>query len=538
MESGVASIRKITALTILLLCAVFFSPSQAIGNGEEKDGKKVIKVAGDNNFPPFEFLQNGTYQGFNVDILNSVSIETGVTFEFHPMPWNEALKALENGQVDAIQGMKYSRERAKLYEFSEPYFTSAQGIFVRKQNFSIFSPRDLAGHKVSVQRGDISGEVLRHVNKAHIIRVENQAEALRLLLDGEVDAFVGNQITGQYVLQHSSRYDEIKIVGDPIDPTDYCLVVLKQNKDLLETINEGIRQIKRNGTYKKIERKWFGAYIYPPSFPIEEMLTYIFTGVVILFGILLLILWWNFTLKRELRKRIEDYKKTMDELARKDRLQSLGQLVAGIAHEIRNPITTILSYSQMLPQKYDNPEYREFFSEHVTEEVRRLNRLINDLLDFARLKPPERTAFNLLHLVQAVHLYFHPIIKEKGLQVHLDVPPSLYLWADPQQIKQVMINVFKNAIDAMNSGGSLAISAKWREKFVEITIEDSGEGIEPDDLTRVFEPFFTRKPGGVGLGLSICYRLMEENSGTIEIRSKKGEGTSVLLTLPSAGENT
>ncbi|MFY0546203.1 transporter substrate-binding domain-containing protein [Brevibacillus sp. H7] len=498
----------------------------------------MIKVAGDNSFPPFEFLQNGTYQGFNVDILNSVSIETGVSFEFHPMPWNEALQALEKGEVDAIQGMKYSRERAKIYEFSLPYFTSAQGIFVRKQNYSIFSPRDLADHKISVQRGDISGEVLRHVNKVQMFQVENQEEAIQLLLDGQVDAFVGNQITGQYVLQRSGQYDQVKIVGEPIDPTDYGLVVLKRNKHLLKTINEGIREIKQNGTYEKIERKWFGAYIYPPSFPMREMMTYVLVGVIVVSGVLLIILWWNFTLKKELKKRIDDYKKTMDELARKDRLQSLGQLVAGIAHEIRNPITTILSYSQLLPQKYDNPEYREYFSEHVTEEVRRLNKLINDLLDFARQRPPARTEFQLLEVLKAVQLYFQPMLKEKNIQVRLDVAAPLLVWADPQQIKQVFINLLKNAIDAMNSGGTLDISAKFKQDYIEVIIRDSGEGIDPDDVSKVFEPFFTRKAEGVGLGLSICYRLMEENAGSIEVRSEKGMGTTVILQLPSAGERT
>ncbi|GAJ09384.1 unnamed protein product, partial [marine sediment metagenome] len=236
-----------------------------------------------------------------------------------------------------------------------------------------------------------------------------QEEAIQMLLEHKVDAFIGNQITGQYLLQSDGQQDKVKLVGDPISPTNYGMVVLKRNEQLLEPINAGLRKIKTNGTYPKIERKWFGEYIYPSTRNIRGMLTYFIIGLVAITCVLLIILWWNFTLKRELKKRVDTYKKTLDELARKDRMQSLGQLVAGIAHEIRNPITSILSYAQLLPTKYENKEYREFFAQHVTGEVMRLNRIVGELLDFARDKPPEKTTFAISETVQAVVLLFHQL---------------------------------------------------------------------------------------------------------------------------------
>ncbi|KRE32740.1 transporter substrate-binding domain-containing protein [Paenibacillus sp. Soil724D2] len=494
--------------------------------------RQVIRVAGDNWFPPFEFEVNGTFQGFNVDMMNALSIETGITFEFYPMPWSEALKALEAGRVDAIQGMKYSKERASLYAYSEPYFTSTQAIFVLKDNYSVFSLNDLQHRKIAVQEGDISGEALQRLPNAVVLAGENQKEAIQMLLDHKVDAFIGNQITGQYLLQSDGQQDKVKLVGDPISPTNYGMVVLKRNEQLLEPINVGLRKIKTNGTYPKIERKWFGEYIYPSPRNIRGMLTYVIIGLVAITCVLLIFLWWNFTLKKELKKRVDTYKKTLDELARKDRMQSLGQLVAGIAHEIRNPITSILSYAQLLPTKYENKEYREFFAQHVTGEVMRLNRIVGELLDFARDKPPEKTTFPIGETVQAVVLLFHQLLEKQRIVVQLEVPESCAVWADAQQIKQVLINLFKNAIDAMENGGKLQITAYSDGSHVMMTIEDTGEGIDPRDMANIYEPFFTRKAGGVGLGLSICYRLMAENNGGIEVESKKGTGTKVTLKLP------
>jgi signal transduction histidine kinase len=491
-----------------------------------------LRIAGDNRFPPFEFESNGTYQGFDVDMMNALSIETGITFELYPMPWSEALKALESGRVDAIQGMKYSGERADKYSFSEPYFTSTQSIFVLKDNYSVFSLADLQHRSISMQEGDITGEVLRKVPNARMIAAENQEEAIRLLIDRKVDAFVGNQITGQYVLQTTGQHELVKLVGDPISPTDYGMVVLKGNERLLEPLNEAIRTLKKNGTYRKIERKWLGEYIYPAASRLRGVLTAVLAGLVIITAALLLIVWWNIALKRELRRRINDYKRTMDELARKDRLQSLGQMVAGIAHEIRNPITSILSYSQLLPIKYDNPQYREFFAKHVTDEVMRLNRIVTDLLDFARDKPPEKSVFPLSGLVESVVLYFQPIMEKKGIEMQAEVPEAYRIEADIQQMKQVLINLLKNAIEAMDAGGKVTIEAIAKQRHIRLSIRDTGSGIDPDDHSQIFNPFFTRKAGGAGLGLSICYRLVTENGGSIHLFSEKGAGTTAVVSLP------
>lgn len=635
--------------------------------------EKVIRIAGDNNFPPFEyFAQSGVFSGFNVDIMNAISIETGMRIEFIPLPWNEALEALRNGQVDAVQGMKYSPARDKLYDFSAPYFLSSQGIFVRTDNMHIFEIGDLNGRKVSIQKADIAGDLFRELQKTNFIETDSQEEAVQLLLDGKVDAFVGNRITGQYFLQKNNQQSQIKIVGDPINPTNYGVAVLPKNVQLLTEINKAILKIKQNGTYDKIERKWFGEYIMPSTLNLDRLRLFLEWGSGIGLLIVLGFLWWNRMLKKEVQRRtfqihainreleekmalleenlqfqqqllnstysfyvtltqhgriflmnrkavdfldadqhlvglpmsgtilaefipsgqVEDVlqkgstfleqeivwererdgqaqqlvirynifpitsnakeitgaiinfhdvtkQKDMEKkLESENRLRSLGQLILGIAHEIRNPLTSILTYTQLLPTKFDNPKFRNFFAQQVPSEILRLNDLVNDLLEYARPKPPHPTRFRAAELMEAVLQLCSQKAKEKKILVSLDLPTDLYIQADVNQTKQMWINVVLNAIESMDEKGKLSIRGYSEGQMAVIEVEDNGHGMTPEDKYRIFEPFFSTKAHGVGLGLSITYQLIKENGGAINLHSQPGNGTTMIICLPLPQEET
>ncbi|MGG0937610.1 transporter substrate-binding domain-containing protein [Brevibacillus centrosporus] len=628
---------------------------------------KVIRIAGDNNFPPFEYFgSSGVFSGFNVDIMNAISIETGMRIEFVPLPWNEALEALRDGQVDAIQGMKYSPARDKVYDFSNPYFLSSQGIFVRKENMHIFELGDLNGRKVSIQKGDIAIDQLRDHRLIQFIETDSQEEAVQLLLDGQVDAFVGNRITGQYFLQRNNQQGQIKIVGDPINPTDYGVAVLPKNAQLLTEINKAISKIKQNGTYDKIERKWFGEYIMPSTLNMERLRLYLEWGSGIGLLIVMGILWWNRMLKKEVKRRtaqihtinrqleekmtlleenvqfqqqllnstysfyvtlnqsgkiflmnskavhflqvkhpligmpmngtilaefipesqVDDVlregstyleqeiiweqqvdgqakqlvirynifpifnkakeitgviinfqdvtkQKDMDKkLESEHRLRSLGQLILGIAHEIRNPLTSILTYTQLLPTKFDNPKFRDFFAQQVPNEILRLNDLVNDLLEYARPKPPNPSRFRADELMETVLALCSQKIKEKNIRVTTSLPSELCIVADVNQTKQIWINIVLNAIESMDEQGKLDIRGYSEGQMGVIEVADNGHGMSPEDKYRIFEPFFSTKANGVGLGLSITYQLLKENGGTIDLTSQLGHGTTMIIRLP------
>ncbi|MBO8162804.1 MAG: transporter substrate-binding domain-containing protein [Brevibacillus sp.] len=663
MKKAVQIVGGILAALILIL---FFAADVS-----RADYQHVIRVAGDNNFPPFEYIgESGSYTGFNIDVLNAVSIETGLKIEYLPMPWNQALEALKSGRVDAVQGMKYSKNRDQVYDFSLPYFTSSQGIFVLKNNMYIYGIRDLEGRRIALQKGDIANDLLSQLERAEFVTTDSQEEAIQLLLNGEVDAFVGNRITGQYFIQKKNQQSLIKIVGEPIDPTDYGVAVMPHNQRLLEVINRGIKAIKQNGTYEKIERKWFGEYIMPSAPQLQRIMFYLKLGLAASVLIFLVVAWWNRLLKREVTRRtneiseinqkleekmrllqenvrfqqqlldstyssyvtldkdmnillvnrkavdflspseplsgrsltetvltqfipasevartlregavyeqkecrwqrtgqpgrreriirysiypifattqeitgaiinfqdITEQKELEKKVEREDRLRSLGQLMLGIAHEIRNPLMSILTYTQLLPKKFDNPKYRDFFAEQVPKEIQRLNTLVSDLLDYARPRHSHPVRFPVERMVESVLLLLKPRLKEKQIEVRTELPAGVFALADPHQIKQVLINLVMNAIDAMEPQGVLTIRARYEERLTVLEVEDNGHGLKPEELDRIFEPFHSSKPHGLGLGLSISYQLIKENNGSIDVRSEAGSGTIMTMQLPRPEE--
>jgi PAS domain S-box-containing protein len=239
------------------------------------------------------------------------------------------------------------------------------------------------------------------------------------------------------------------------------------------------------------------------------------------------------------------------QIRRSDRLASLGTLSAGMAHEIKNPLVSIKTFAQLLPERYQDSDFRETFSNLIGHEIDRIDSLVNQLLRFARPAKP---------LLKPTHVH---AVLEKSLQL---VGHRLYqkdikltrLWAadldtiraDADQLEQVFLNFFINAMDAMRRGGELTVATEvgnrpeWVTAMTEpngssrcpeilrITIRDNGEGIPPENLSHVFDPFFTTKDYGTGLGLSVVHGIVEEHGGQIEVESELSKGTAFHILLP------
>lgn len=738
-----------------------FLPAIAYSAERQPVFPRTLRIAGDNNFPPYEFLaENGAYKGFNVDLLHAVAIEMGLDIELVPMPWSEAQKALQEGRVDAIQGMKQTPDRQKVYDFSDPYLTSSQAIFVRVDNHFIIDLEDLSGNKVAVQKGDFAYDLLQPMARVRLTVTENQEEALDLLLTGKVDAFVGNRLTGLYFLGKKQAYGLVKIVGEPINPTPYGLAVRRGDQEILKVFNAGLRRIKENGTYDKIYFKWFGETIEDKAAGLRKILYFLLLAtlivVIVSFGI-----WrWNRLLRQEVKRRTRElellnqrllvqageieesnrlkeqilnsvyigivtldrngiilsanararqlvgselvgrhYRETtllaflgeedllatlqtgqefigrekevaltqepsgvaepdgasgsnhagnrsqpgvaesshhhsevnqssdesvsatsdihstghhagelnhradessrrevasqageayhgVDEsshrqlanpaglataprifrynvsplrdedgqvlgavvilrditadkliaqrLIQEDKMETVGRLVAALAHEIRNPLTALKTFAELLPVKFDKPHFREEASRHIPAEIDRLNLLISDLLDYSRPRPPQSEECRVDELVQSTLSLFTKEIRQKGITVEMNIDDDVRVRADRSQLRQVLINLILNSLAATAPGGHLRFSAKKIGPKVTLLVEDDGRGMTPEEQERAFEPFFTTKRDGIGLGLYVSYQLVKENGGEITLASWPGQGTRVTLELPGA----
>lgn len=223
-----------------------------------------------------------------------------------------------------------------------------------------------------------------------------------------------------------------------------------------------------------------------------------------------------------------------EEVQRQDRLAAVGELAAGLAHEIRNPVAAIRGAVEELRQNLHDPAIAERLASISVRESDHLNYIISEFLAFAREPRRERDAIDLEGLLEEVAaLLRRQFDGAEGLSVPVAaVPPGCRVSGDRDQLKQVFINIGKNGIEAMGGAGVLAISATHDAHSVAVVFEDEGPGIPPDQVARIFEPFYTTRDSGVGMGLAVCLRIVTSHDGTIHVASRREGGTAMTVRLP------
>jgi two-component system sensor histidine kinase HydH len=231
-----------------------------------------------------------------------------------------------------------------------------------------------------------------------------------------------------------------------------------------------------------------------------------------------------------------EVRRLKEEIARSRRLASLGNLAAGVAHEIRNPLSSIKGFATWFRERYrDNPEDRET-ADVMIREVDRLNRVITQLLEFARPLAINRVQTLLPAVIRHALKMVEGEAHKKGIALETDLSTEIGenpIPLDADRMTQVLLNLYQNAIAAMEAGGILRISlARQDERTVRITITDTGSGIPKEDLPRVFDPYSTPRSSGTGLGLAIVHKIIEAHGGEVRLESEPGQGTKVTILLP------
>ena len=624
-------------IKVALLCMVFSLASL------QASERRVISVAVDNSFPPYGYMENidgeRVFMGFNADILKAVSLATDHEIMIHPMSWESAVRALERGDVDAIAGMKYDRKREAKYDFSEGYMLNSLAIFVQKNTWDIQGLESLKGKKVAVYKNDVAYERLQEL-PLHLALTADEEEALQRLLKGEVDAVLGNRLTGEYLLQQMGRQSELKIVGGEIDRERYCLAVRK-NDPLLGVLNQGLKLIQKNGIHERLHEKWFGQSMDGKSKNYRMYLNAVLVFLLVVVIVALVLMAFNFSLKKEVRKRVKEIERIRNyqnrllnsgyggilaldaageikfanqyaeqcfslekgslagkaydetdfpkllgerdvlfpeakvkeindrhieytfrsfpvedgahetiihfrdisleyglrqELARKDKMESLGKLLASVAHELRTPLTSIKAFVEMLPQKYDNPSFREKISQLVPQEVGRLDAIVNDLLAYSNPRPRIAEPVRLKPFIDKLLAYFEHLIKQEKIAISLDIQEDVVVFSDANHLQQILINVLMNAIQALAGGENpqLSIFTQSGDETGSLSIRDNGPGMKRETVEKAFEPFYSLRPGGTGLGLFISHELASSNKITMEILSEPGAGTEIRLSFSRA----
>ncbi len=224
-------------------------------------------------------------------------------------------------------------------------------------------------------------------------------------------------------------------------------------------------------------------------------------------------------------------RKANESLRRAERLKTLGEMAAGMAHEVKNPLAAIRSSAQILAGHVTGKDAE--FAGIVVSEVDRLNQVVNEFLDYARPAPLRREPVRLSAVLDSCLKLLAPVIREKGVKVRTVYPEAeAAVSADPAQLRQMFLNLILNAVQATEGQCGIEVSVAQAGRETRARVKDNGPGIPADKLKTVLEPFYTTKPGGTGLGLPIAQRIVAEHGGRLLLESRPGEGTSATVILP------
>lgn len=221
------------------------------------------------------------------------------------------------------------------------------------------------------------------------------------------------------------------------------------------------------------------------------------------------------------------------EIARSQRLAALGNLAAGVAHEIRNPLSSIKGFATYFRERYRDNADDAGTADIMIQEVDRLNRVITQLLDFARPLELVKKSVSIKEIIRHSLKTVENQAGRKSIEIKTDLPmEDQTVMLDQDRIMQVLLNLYLNAFSAMEQGGVLSVGASLSDGMIRVEIRDTGTGIAKEDIGRIFDPYFTTRPSGTGLGLAIVHKIVEAHGGEITVSSIKGEGTTVAVYLP------
>ncbi|MBJ6749404.1 transporter substrate-binding domain-containing protein [Geomonas anaerohicana] len=564
---------RLIVAAVLSLCAVICAhPAPAAD-----PAPSLVVVGGDRSYPPYEFLdKDDKPTGYNVELTRAVARVMGLKVEIRLGAWSERRQDLVRGDVDLLEGMSFSDERAKSVDFSPPHTIVHHSIFARKGGTRHPTLADLRGKEVLVLNDGIMQEFLAAQRVgAKVIPVPTHADVLRALASGKHDYAVMAKLPGLYLIRELGL-SNLEAVGDPVSAQQYCFAVKKGNAALLARFNEGLAILKNTGEYQKIYNRWLGV-LEPPGLTWSEVFRY---GAVVVLPLILLAggaVIWSRTLRREVDTRTaeltreveerrhaeEELRNRQQQLVQADKMAALGILVSGVAHEINNPNGLILLNLPVVMEAFRDAEpiLEEYYEKNgdfefgglsysrmrealpklmqqMQEGSRRVKLIVEDLKDFARQQEPGQAAeFDLNETVQAALRLLTNLVEKSTEHFSVSLGAGIpRLNGSAQRIEQVVVNLLVNACQALPSperGIELVTWFDAETRQVIMEVRDQGTGIAPEHLPRLTDPFFTTKrdSGGTGLGLSVSSGIVKEHGGELSFSSAPGAGTTARLTF-------
>ncbi|MDD5077868.1 MAG: transporter substrate-binding domain-containing protein [Candidatus Omnitrophica bacterium] len=481
-------------------------------------------------------------QGICVDLLDKIAQKEGWKIEYLYGSWPECLERLKSGQIDLLVDIIYTDERSKLYDFTKESFISDWGEAYATRESGVRSILDIKDKIVAGVSNDMFYLEFRKLTKAFNIKCKfieagDYPGVFRMLEEGKADIGVVGRLYG-------ARYGQghgIERTAIVFSPQDSLVAAQKgKNQELLEAIDRDISLMKedKNSYYYRVIDKWLG------NAKARRFLSFLFWFSVSALGLLLLFISLSVILKTQVARRTRDLtaayaklKETQEQLIQAAKMQVVGGLASGVAHEVKNPLTIIIQGVEYLERKIPPDANIRMVFGNIKNAVGRADSIIRGLLDFSRVSKLEMTHEDVNLLCErCLALMKHQFDKERIRLVKELQPGIPGITVDKNKIEQVVINLLMNALQASSEEGRIILRTRFEEEEGEIIIEveDSGSGISPEALNKLFDPFFTTKrgKGGTGLGLSVVKNIVEMHNGKIQIRNNdSGKGAVAIVTF-------
>lgn len=237
---------------------------------------------------------------------------------------------------------------------------------------------------------------------------------------------------------------------------------------------------------------------------------------------------------KNLEDKIRQLTEAQEKLLRSERLIAMGEMAAYIAHEIRNPLVTIGGFARSIERSRIKDENTITSSKIIMEEVKRLEKILDNIKDFSKPAEPKKTRMHINLLMEDTLSLIEGYLKERRIGLIKVMSPSLPIaHIDPAQMKQVFLNLIKNAVESMPGGGTLTVKTSLEDKSIKVDFTDTGEGIPPEVMAKIFTPFFTTKASGTGVGLAVCQKIIDDHDGKLRVSSAPGKGSTFSILLPA-----
>jgi len=562
---------------LLLLCLP--APAQVNASRKDREAETVI-VGGDRSYPPYEFLDaDGVPTGYNVELTRAIARVMGFQVEFRLGHWADVKRGLDTKQIDALQGIVFSEERAKEMAFTPPHTFVHQSLFARKGSPQAQSFSDLKGKSVLVLRDGIMHETLRRFHPDVVaVPANTNADALQQLASGKHDYALMAKLPGLFLIRELGLTN-LASMGNPLAAQRYGYAMAKGNTALAATFSEGLAILKNTGEYQQIYDKWLGV-LEPRGVSWKEVLwrgALVFAPLVLFLG---LTSFWSWSLRREValrtaeltreiaeRKRTEEeLRKNQEQLLQAAKMAALGVLVSGVAHEINNPNGLILLDLQLLKDVLEDAEpildehaekhgefslgnlrysrLKEALPRMMSEALdasRRVKRIVEDLKDFGRQGDPDlKDGMSLNDVLQTSIRLVENLLRKSTARLVIEYAEGLpTVRGNAHRMEQVVVNLIMNACQALpDRERGLLLRTFSDGDRVCLEVKDEGIGIPEEHLAHITDPFFTtkREMEGTGLGLAVSASIVKEHGGHLEFESIVGQGTVARIQLPVPGK--